>query len=313
MPVAEQVIEVPKIILENIAVRTLVREPQLAEQLVEVPTILTPPFLLSGWLQNVDTPVPHGGRGASGGLPEQNATAFGEADHRFQQRLPTRSLISPFLVEGFKIYAQDRVLRLVLRMTHFKGFSHFSQVQKSATPPPHSGSELPPHSSPWTLAAYDVPMALEEEEESEEELDFDVEYGDFDGRWRGCEWVPARQQYSAADGSRAGHTTTRILVAGEGQEWYFLVCSSGLPSYPVAWSSRWCRLCVRAALCQPTAALEEFPLLRQFARAVRTRKAGHFSFALVSFGLGPVFGCCLWSTAFWTFREILRARHLVRQ
>ena len=46
--------------------RTLVREPQLAEQLVEVPTILTPDFIRM--LQKVDTPVPHGGRGASGGL-----------------------------------------------------------------------------------------------------------------------------------------------------------------------------------------------------------------------------------------------------
>ena len=81
---------------------------------MEVPTILTPSFIQM--LQNVDTPVPHGGRGASGGLqgflpghissvtveqtvdipasrsgvrrlqgflPEQSATAFGEADHRF--------------------------------------------------------------------------------------------------------------------------------------------------------------------------------------------------------------------------------------
>ena len=62
----EQVIEVPKIILENMAVRTLVREPQPAELLLEVPTILTPPFIRM--LQNVDTPVPQGGRGASGGL-----------------------------------------------------------------------------------------------------------------------------------------------------------------------------------------------------------------------------------------------------
>ena len=64
--VAEQVIDVPEIILENIPSRRLCREPQLAEQLVEVPTILTPSFLRM--LQNVDTPVPHGGRGASGGL-----------------------------------------------------------------------------------------------------------------------------------------------------------------------------------------------------------------------------------------------------
>ena len=63
MPVvAEQVINVPKVILENIHSRSLCREPQLAEQLAEVSMILTPSFLRM--LQNVDTPVPHGGRGA---------------------------------------------------------------------------------------------------------------------------------------------------------------------------------------------------------------------------------------------------------
>ena len=48
VPVAEQVIEVPKIILENIPPRRLVRDPQLAEQLVAVPT----PF-------PAHVPVPH--------------------------------------------------------------------------------------------------------------------------------------------------------------------------------------------------------------------------------------------------------------
>ena len=61
-------------------------------------------------------------------------------------------------------------------------------------------------------------------------------------------------------------------------------------------------------------ALEEFPLLRRFARAVRTWKAGHFSFALARI-FQPWSG--VWvlpvSTAFWIFREILRAGHLVRQ
>ena len=57
------------------------------------------------------------------------------------------------------------------------------------------------------------------------------------------------------------------------------------------------RLCAGAALCQPTQLLEEFPLLRRFIRAVRTLKTGHFSFAFASFSPGPVFGCCLWSTA----------------
>ena len=41
MPVAEQVIDVPKIFIERIPPRTSVREPQLADQLVEVPTIVS--------------------------------------------------------------------------------------------------------------------------------------------------------------------------------------------------------------------------------------------------------------------------------
>ena len=51
---AEQVIDVPKISFEDIPTRTLVRDPQLAEQLVEVPTFLC--FLK----QTVDIPVPRG-------------------------------------------------------------------------------------------------------------------------------------------------------------------------------------------------------------------------------------------------------------
>ena len=64
-PVVEQVIDVPKIILEDIPPRISVREPQLAEQLVEVPTILH--FLK----QTVDIPVPRGcGRRLQGFLQE---------------------------------------------------------------------------------------------------------------------------------------------------------------------------------------------------------------------------------------------------
>ena len=180
-----------------------------------------------------------------------------------------------------------------------------------------SSATLPPHSSPWTAAAYDVPMALEEEEESEseEELDYDVEYVEFDGRWWECEWVPARQQHcwwlAAAD------TGPRLAILSGGPrgssavDWGDVVLTGD--DMGAATFSRWCRLCAGAALCQPTVALEEFPPLRRLARAVRTWKAGHFSFALVSFSLGLVFRCCPWSTAFWIFREILHAHHLVRQ
>ena len=64
-PVAEQVIDVPKIFVDDIPPRTSVREPQLAEQLVEVPTILY--FLkLPIAEQIVDIPVPGGGRRLAG-------------------------------------------------------------------------------------------------------------------------------------------------------------------------------------------------------------------------------------------------------
>ena len=96
-PVAEQVIDVPKIIIELIPPRTSVREPQWAEQLVEVPTVLC--FLK----QIVDIPVPgRGGRLA--GLQvfhlEQSATA-----PFYEQTVD----IPPFLVEVFKVFARDKV------------------------------------------------------------------------------------------------------------------------------------------------------------------------------------------------------------
>ena len=59
--VAEQAIEVPKIIIERIPPRTSVREPQLAEQLVEVPTIVSFSSLQRVMEQTVDIPAPQGG------------------------------------------------------------------------------------------------------------------------------------------------------------------------------------------------------------------------------------------------------------
>ena len=66
-PVPEQVIAVPKILSHDVPPRRLCRDTQLAEQLAEVPTIL---YFLKQRIpkQIVDNAVPHGGRGASGGL-----------------------------------------------------------------------------------------------------------------------------------------------------------------------------------------------------------------------------------------------------
>ena len=77
IPVAEQVIDVPKIFIDRIPPRTSVREPQLAEQLVEVPTIVSFSSLQRIIEQNVDIPVPGGGgrlAGLQGFLRGQSST-----------------------------------------------------------------------------------------------------------------------------------------------------------------------------------------------------------------------------------------------
>ena len=84
-PVAEQVIDVVKITLEDITTRISVsRDPQLAEQLVEVPKIL---YFLK---QIIDVPVPRG-RGAS------------------SPRFFSQNGIFQLVVEVIKVLAQDRV------------------------------------------------------------------------------------------------------------------------------------------------------------------------------------------------------------
>ena len=67
-PVAEQVIDVPKISLEDIPARRLCREPHLVEQLVEAPTVVSYSSLLQRTVeQTVDNPASRG-RGRRGGL-----------------------------------------------------------------------------------------------------------------------------------------------------------------------------------------------------------------------------------------------------
>ena len=81
IPVAEQVIDVPKIFIERIPPRTSVREPQLAEQLVEVPMIVSFSSLQRIMEQTVDIPVPHGGgrhADLQGFLRGQNSTGVGK-------------------------------------------------------------------------------------------------------------------------------------------------------------------------------------------------------------------------------------------
>ena len=142
--VAEPVIEVPKIFLDRTPQRLgdHLRQPQMAEQLVHVPTVVSYSSLQQLTAEQiVDIPVPgRDGGGARGGLqgslPKQNSAAL-----HVEQTVDI-----PVPEEVFKVFL-DRVqqllhFKLVLLMALGKGFFALFPEGKSAGQGPHSGSEL---------------------------------------------------------------------------------------------------------------------------------------------------------------------------
>ena len=89
--VPELFVEVPKILLDDVPERTAVRETQLAEQLVEVPTIVSYSSLQRTMEQHVDIPVPRRGErnaGLQGFLPGQSSTSrLSFCSTRFSERI----------------------------------------------------------------------------------------------------------------------------------------------------------------------------------------------------------------------------------
>ena len=95
----EQIIEVAKIFPEDVPMRTSLRDTQLAKQLVEVPTLVSPSLpvdvleedsLRLIMEQNVDIPVPgRGGRiaGLQGFLPRQSSTTLHVSQERISGRI----------------------------------------------------------------------------------------------------------------------------------------------------------------------------------------------------------------------------------
>ena len=113
MPDPEQVIEVPKILPDDVPVRTAVRDTQLAEQLVEVPTIVSFSLLQQIMEQNVGiTVLGLGGRfaGLQGFPLEQSSTA------------PSAQIVHiPVQVEVFEVFAQGKVhLLLTFQLVFMK-------------------------------------------------------------------------------------------------------------------------------------------------------------------------------------------------
>ena len=95
-PDPDQVIEVPKIVPEDVSLRTAVREPQLVEQLVEVPTVVSWSMLQQIMEQNVDFPVVGGsgtGGGLSGFLPGQHYSMTPEFKWRSTRFFPRTEFV----------------------------------------------------------------------------------------------------------------------------------------------------------------------------------------------------------------------------
>ena len=95
LPVPEQVIDVPMISPSSCPSRAVLNEPQVVEQLVEVPTLLSVAVLQQRTAEQLAyIPVPRG-RG-QGFLPEQSSTAISSSGKRISERTVERIVdISP--------------------------------------------------------------------------------------------------------------------------------------------------------------------------------------------------------------------------
>ena len=272
--VAEQVIEVPKIECPPRAARTVLRAPQTVEQLVEVPTLVSYSSLFQRTVeQNVDNPVA-GGSGAGGGLSGflsgQNSAALwnrsvdilsggglqgfqrGQSSTAFMEQIT----VSPNPGRGLQIFqpVQGSAASSSVSPGHAGegGFSHFSQDEKSATLLARSWSALPPHSSPWTPSAYDVPMVLEEEEESEldeaeegDEVASMVEYVECDGRWWGNSGTRRRNGFAVGSLRlmALSSVTPSGALRGSLVDVFVTILDKFQQSWYLLWSSSPCRMC----------------------------------------------------------------------
>ena len=183
--VPEQVIEVPKILIDELPLRTPVREPQLAEQLVEAPSIVSLIEVTRQPVEQiVDIPVPRGGVRLRGVLPEQGSTALpveqivdipvlhGESLQGFipeqgSTALPVEQIVDIPVLHGESLqgFIPGHGSTASSSSSHvpagavdesFQGiFSYFSSWEKSAKMGPYSGSELGADFSSSTPASHE--------------------------------------------------------------------------------------------------------------------------------------------------------------
>ena len=205
----EQVIDVPKIFLDSFLPRTVLRAPQTAEQLVEVPTIISYSSLLQRTHELiVDIPVPGHGGGGRGGFqsshPGQSSTALvaeqiveiprrGDPQGFLPRQSTLQRTVEQFAdipvpagggLHGIRLDPGGPSSSAVLR--HERGhwdLRTFAHDVKSARSAGSSSARVHPHSSSWTLAAC----------VAEERAYPDFEYQFFDFRGLSCvrRWIPS--------------------------------------------------------------------------------------------------------------------------
>ena len=155
----EQVIEMPKILPEDVPMRAVLRDTRLAEQLVEVPTIVSYSSLQRTMEQNVDIPVPGRGRrisGRQGFLPRQSSTALHGSQERISERIVEQIVDSP--VGGRLHPGQSSSSSHVPAGVHEaldepgEGFFCTFPKIKNAKLGPHSSPRVPPSVSSSTPA-----------------------------------------------------------------------------------------------------------------------------------------------------------------
>ena len=150
-PIPEQVTAVPKISLSSRRSRTVLREPQTAEQLVEVPAVVSFSSLQQTAEQIIDIPVPRTrGRGDRGGL--HCFTPRQVLSQRTVQQIvdiPAGGGLQDFLPDP-GLSASSAVSRDEAFQWFFDTFPRF---QKMHSPPGGRVRGVHAHSSSWTPAA----------------------------------------------------------------------------------------------------------------------------------------------------------------
>ena len=193
-PIAEQVITVPTVSCASCPSRSRVPEPQSADQLVEVPTVLSPTRIaLQIAEQIVDTPVPRAH--VHGSLPGQSSSSR-RGDERAE--VPKIRLLLRMGTDSMRYRVSPlQPLRYV-----FRAYCRRLGLQESQVRFFCDGLLSPDH-SPALLGLEDGEVIDAEEvfEEEEEEEEDDDDHDEFDGTvsrfpegflpMRMCRWFPS--------------------------------------------------------------------------------------------------------------------------